>query len=362
MLRLVTSVSVAACLAGSLTAQLSVVLPANAAGVEGSTSNNFPWGFTSNTISWGGLRIQAFYDTSNFTTQGVNGPILITGIRWRCNGNTAPGGGTFAQNTVALGASAVDYSAITTTYQPTNVVYNGPVNVIASAASTPGAWYVDVQLPTPFLYDPSLGNDLIIDTDRPIQNANNWSGVGSAANDISGAGSFASRIYASSNYPNANGTTQNHGIVVEIQYCEPGTWNQFGAGCPGLTAGIPDLVPVTGVPTISPTPTLGTTFGVAVSNAPSGVAIMIIGLNNTTSSLGPLPFDGNAVGAPGCFLRVSDDTTQLLPIGTPGWTLAIPNDPGFCDVSFFNQAIVLSPGTNTSNWIISNAYQMTIGL
>ena len=27
----------------------------------------------------------------------------------------------------------------------------------------------------------------------------------------------------------------------------------------------------------------------------------------------PLPFDGAAVGAPGCFLRVSDDTTLLLP-------------------------------------------------
>ncbi len=358
MLRLVSSVALATCLTGSLLAQ-TIVLPANAAGVEGSTANNFPFGFTASI--WPGLRIQAVYDSSNLTSQGVTGPITITQIRWRTNGGNSPTGGVFASGTVALGVAAVDYSAVTTIFA-TNVaalttVYSGPITVAPVPASSPGGWYVTVPT-TPFTYDPTLGGDLVIDTDHNLM----FAGGGSASHDVAGAGSMSSRVYASSNYPAANGTTQDHGIVVEIEYCVPTAWTQFGAGCPGLTAGIPDLVPVTGVPTISPTPTLGTTFGVGVSNAPSGVAIMIIGLNNTTSSLGALPYDGANVGAPGCFLHVSDDTTQLLPIGSPGWTLAIPNDPSFCDVRFFNQAIVVSPGTNTSGWIISNAYEMTIGI
>jgi len=216
MHRLLVSAAIAAGFAAGLAAQ-TITLPAAAAGVEGSGSNNFPWGYTG--TAFPGLHIQTIYDSSNLTSQGIVGRILITRIRWRCNGGAAPLGGTFAQSTISMGTAAVDYLAASTTYASNQgadfgVVYQGPITVAAASASTPGAWYVDVPLTTPFCYDPTTGNDLIIDTDHAT--AGNWSGAGSATNDTSS--SLASRVYASSLYPAANGVDFGSNPVVELTY------------------------------------------------------------------------------------------------------------------------------------------------
>lgn len=326
-----------------------IVLPANASNVEGSSTNRLPWGVT--TSVWSGVRVQSFYDSSNLTSQGISGPIVISGIRWRCEGGTAPAGGTHGNATVALAATTTDYTAITTTFEPTTTVYSGPVDVENRPASTPGAWFVEVQFPnSPFTYDPTSGRDLIIDVDN-IPGA--WVGAGSAWHDVAGVGSMSSRIYSTLSYPAANGTTQDHGVVVELNYHLEG-FTYFGIGCPGAL-GIPDLV-------ASAPPRIGTTFDVSVKNVEIGVAVMITGLDNSTSSIGPLPVDGTPFGAPGCFLRVADTVTELLPSGSPTtvWSLTIPNDPGLIGVKFFNQALVASPSTNLALWVISNGYELTI--
>jgi len=350
------------CLAQAVTAQ-AITLPAAASGVPGTGSNNFPWGLTTSG-TWPGLRIMTIYDSTNLTQQGVNGPIRISGIRWRCTSNATPTGGTYLQATVALASAAVDYLGASTTHANNvnpdyTVVYSGPVQVLPVPASSPGGWYVDVQFTTPFQYDPTLGNDLVVDTDRLFPN--NWSGGGSATNDCSN--SLASRVYASSLYPNANGVDFGSNPVIEIQFCSA-AFTQFGAGCAG-SLGVPDLVPITNQPGISPLPQLGSIFGVSCTNAPTGVAFMILGLNNQTWAGGalPLPQDGAIWGANGCFLRVSDDALLLLQGAgtTASWYLGVPNNAAFCGFRLYNQALVLSPGSNAANYVTSNAYTTRIG-
>ncbi|MCR9245385.1 MAG: PKD domain-containing protein [bacterium] len=128
-----------------------------------------------------------------------------------------------------------------------------------------------------------------------------------------------------------------------------------GAGCPG-SLGQSTLTP-------SGDPVIGTTLDVTVDNLPANAAIMIVGLDNDTWTGGPLPLDGGPFGAPGCFLRVSDDLNTVL-IGAGGsatWSLPIPNDPSFVCLSFYQQAIVVDPGFNPAGATASNAGAATIG-
>jgi len=213
-----------AALASVATAQLTTVLPVGMANAAGSTSNAFPWGTTAS--GWTGLKILACYDSSNFTAASINYPILIQGLRWRANDSTASWtGGTYAQGTVSLSTAAVDQAAVTSASFAANhgpdltVCYNGPVTVLpgtGNGTGVPGPWHVGVTFTTPFLYDPAAG-DLAIDTDFP--GGTNFSGGTLTSMDIDGtATALSSRVFSSSLYPTPNGTTTNHGIVVEVTY------------------------------------------------------------------------------------------------------------------------------------------------
>ncbi|MCA8975537.1 MAG: PKD domain-containing protein [Planctomycetes bacterium] len=206
-------------------AQSTVVIPNGMATAAGSTANAFPWYATT---AWPGLRILACYDSTHFTAQSINYPILIQGVKWRANDSTASWtGGTHSQATVAMSTAAVDYLALTTTWAANHgpdytVMYSGPVTMTAGTGNgtgIPAPYFVDVPFATPFLYDPTSGNDLIIDTDNDFA-ISTWSGGSTTSHDIDGsATAMSSRVYGSSLYPAANGTTiGNHGIVVEITY------------------------------------------------------------------------------------------------------------------------------------------------
>ena len=213
-----------AALTSVATAQLTTVLPYGMTNAAGSTSNAFPWGTNASTFP--GLKILACYDSSNFTAASISYPILIQGLRWRANDSTASWtGGTYAQGTVSLSTAAVDQSAVTSTSFAANhgpdlaVCYSGPVTVqpgTGNGVGVPGPWHVGVTFNTPFLYDPSAG-DLAIDTDFP--GGTNFTGGTLTSMDIDGtATALSSRVFGSTLYPNANGITLNHGIVVEVTY------------------------------------------------------------------------------------------------------------------------------------------------
>ncbi|MFO1078742.1 MAG: PKD domain-containing protein [Planctomycetota bacterium] len=130
----------------------------------------------------------------------------------------------------------------------------------------------------------------------------------------------------------------------------------FGAGCAG-SLGISSLV-------ASAPPAIGSTLNVTVNNLPVNVAIMLTGFSKTAWLLGALPFDLATYGAPGCKLRVSPDANLLI-LGAGGsavWPFTIPNNAGLIGVNLYNQAVVLSPGTNAAGAVGSDAAGMMVGL
>lgn len=227
--------------AATCAAQFSVTIPNGTANAPGNTSNAFPWGNTAS--GWGGLRLMAVYGAVNFTNQNVNSPILINRLKWRPNDTTgAVTGGTYSAVKIELSTSPTGFGGVTTNYNTNHgadrtLVYdaavNGPVTHIATPGAggwTPQSWCVDITLATPFTYDPSQG-DLVIDVDYPT---GSFSGGNVGQMDVHGSGSNAARIYASSMYPLANGTSQSHGPVVEVGYLPPtgyGFYQHYGTGC-----------------------------------------------------------------------------------------------------------------------------------
>lgn len=234
------SAFVAGVFAATVSAQLTVVIPNGTATVPGNTSNAFPWGTSA--AGWGGLRLMCVYDSANFTNQGVTYPIVITGLKWRPNdGSSAYSGGTFSQATVALSTAAVNYASVTTNYASNHgpdlaTVYSGPVVHPGGGGGPSGVvtpWSVDVQFTNSFPYDPTAGSDLAIDVDYP--GGSNFVGGSLTQMDVQSAGSMSARVYASSNYPNANGVSPNHGVVVEVSYLPAGPGiafaSSYGDGC-----------------------------------------------------------------------------------------------------------------------------------
>ena len=229
-----------AVLTAPATAQLNNVLPTSAIGIAGNSSNAFPWGTAA--TAWPGLRILCIYDSTHFTNapSPITSPILITNVRWRANDSTSTwSGGTFNQATLGLGTAPIDHTAASATWA-TNIgpdyttVYSGPVTVTpgtGGGVGVPGPWVVDIQLSTPFTYDPNLG-DLVVDTNW-VTGA--WGGGTQATMDVHSTNLLARRVYSSSMYPVANGVDSSV-PVIEVGYIPagPGTValnTTLGAGC-----------------------------------------------------------------------------------------------------------------------------------
>src|SRR5687768_8544953 len=128
------------------------------------------------TLTWrnSAFRFQMIYDTTNFTDQGIVGPITITRVRFRANnGVVNAGGATYATANVQMSSSTLDYATTSTTFAtnrgPNNqLCFSGPVTTAPAAGTTPNTQIIDITLTTPFTYDPSLGADLIVEVDAPL--------------------------------------------------------------------------------------------------------------------------------------------------------------------------------------------------
>jgi len=214
MLRLSAAVTA---LPAVLAAQL-LTIPNGTAATEGNSSNAFPWGRGN-----GGLLIQCVYDGANFTAQGITGPILITGLRWRLDAS-APrtfAGGNYAQATVRLSTCPLDYAALDSTFSSNRgsdlqTVRSGPITLLAgtSAPPGPGPNLVSFQWAPPFYYRPASG-DLLIEVELP---PTGYTGLGTHV-DVQTTGSRSSRVYASTNYGAPAGTVEvDHGPVVQLGY------------------------------------------------------------------------------------------------------------------------------------------------
>jgi hypothetical protein len=124
--------------------------------------------------------VQFVYDTSHFTNAGVTGPITISRIKLRhASGINYAGAHTFPAGALAirLGDAALDWNALSTTYASNRSANLGALGVLNGGAAVvlpnaTGAWVNEVCLdidltacvpPATFVYDPTLGADLLVE-------------------------------------------------------------------------------------------------------------------------------------------------------------------------------------------------------
>lgn len=163
MIRSFSLASAVLCTAAAVVGQ-QCYAPVNAATASLGSSGNY---FNSPTV---GSMHQSIYDVSHFQAQGLFTPIVINNLEWRLAGGLIQtvGAQTWPNVQVFLGNSATDYLAPSTTFANNRtasqtLVYSGPVSSTVASGSTPNDWVINLPLTTTFLYDPSLGQDLLVE-------------------------------------------------------------------------------------------------------------------------------------------------------------------------------------------------------
>lgn len=130
-------------------------------------------------------------------------------------------------------------------------------------------------------------------------------------------------------------------------YCQ----NPIGVGAPRLT--------------VVGTPRIGATVQLNLSAAlPNSAAFLAMGLSDTTSSSGPLPFSLAPLGAPGCFVLTSSESLQLRVVDGLGATsggLTVPNDPSFVSMRLYAQYLVVHPTANSLGMLTSAGSNLFLG-
>lgn len=241
LLRAATATTLALATIAPASAQNHVIAPDNAALSQPSSSS---LGWRNSTT---GFRTQFLYDSSHFTNLGVDGPCVITRMRFRAgNGQTATGGlyvgdGTSVGVTVDIGTATTDYLAPSPQFTLNrgamqNVMQLATVAVAPSAGTAPNTYVIDLPIPGGFAYDPTAGLDLILDVSGPAFS-------GALPTFATGASLPASRCTRISGTPTAASSgsiTGGFGSVVLFDITGPG-------GIPG-SGGTPRLEAGTAVP------------------------------------------------------------------------------------------------------------------
>ncbi|MFN6146688.1 MAG: hypothetical protein ACK5AL_10045 [Planctomycetota bacterium] len=149
-------------LASTAAAQTLTGVPAIFANAEGGTSGNI-WRAGIN-------RVQCFYDSTNFLTQGVVAPIRITNVEFRLAGGLTGAVVNYPNVSIYLQNAAVDFLTPSTTFATNRTVnplptanFTGSVTTTLATGTTPNDWFISIPLATPFDYDPSIGVDLLME-------------------------------------------------------------------------------------------------------------------------------------------------------------------------------------------------------
>ncbi len=233
-----TCLAAATLLAAAVTATAqSAVLPFGFANVEGTSSSAYPFGRGNSAC-----RAQYIYDSSNWTLAGINYPITIHTIHFRANGGATTAGGTHTSVDFRMGLATNDYNSLTTNFDNNYAggapafQATGPVTVAAGAGQLPNNFYVALPV-TPFVYDPTLGQDLVIEIRFAAGTFTGTSANTSASSvDLaSGAGvALGSRVFSSSATAVTGSYQTNLSHVVKMDYTEPpgvAKRTQYGTGC-----------------------------------------------------------------------------------------------------------------------------------
>lgn len=194
---------------------------------EGGSSTGRPWSLGN---VGNGIRVQNVYDTSHFVggASGITGPVVIEGLRWRADGGATAAGGRYDDVSIVLGVAAVNHMQVRQNFDANFLggvrpapSYRGPVVVGAANGQSPGAFYIDVTLQTPFIYDPTQGDDLIIE----IQHDGVFVGDAALSDAVFVTQQpMSTRVYTSVDPANPIGTVQfGVGLACELVYRPTGS-------------------------------------------------------------------------------------------------------------------------------------------
>lgn len=139
---------------------------------------------------------------------------------------------------------------------------------------------------------------------------------------------------------------------------QTGGFGFFAAGCPS-TAGQTRIASGDGRG-----PRLGHTMVTELTGVPASSPgiFAILGLDRTSTVLGPLPLDLSPFGMPGCRLHVRDDVVRFHG-GATSFSMSIPIAPYLLGLGFYQQALILDPlSGNAAGAAISDAASAIIGL
>jgi hypothetical protein len=130
------------------------------------------------------------------------------------------------------------------------------------------------------------------------------------------------------------------------------SYETVAPGCPGQL-GTPGLV-VSQWPSL---PWIGGSFSLEITNVPS-----VCFLATTLAQL-RTPVDLTAYGMPGCMQYIPRAHFLFLTAsgGTAALQLSIPNNPYIIGQEIFQQALVLSPGSNAAGVVVSDLARAVIG-
>ncbi|MCA8963546.1 MAG: PKD domain-containing protein, partial [Planctomycetes bacterium] len=202
----------------------TIVVPAGYDVVTGNSNNSFPWNRGASS-----MRHQQIYDSTNFTSQSINYPVIIQGMRIR----PYPGattvtwaGGSWPSVQIDMASCPNDYLTPSATFASNlgpdlTTVANGPVTVTGGACLGTGVivpWHIDIPFTNNFLYDPTSGVDLTVDV---YLDGTGWSGTNRSADVVSGAAANAlgTRVYSTAGLTATTGTIgTNHSVICEFTY------------------------------------------------------------------------------------------------------------------------------------------------
>ncbi|HEX6810310.1 MAG TPA: PKD domain-containing protein [Planctomycetota bacterium] len=226
MQRLAPLVAVAAFAAAS-TAQVTLVTPNGYANAVGNANNTLPWGLATSRA-----RIQFLIDSTHFTAQGATMPISISRLRYRplSQLTTTPAvwsGGSWPNVRIDLATSPLDWTQASSVFannlgSDRTTVMQGPVTVSPGATTGPGVvvpWHITIPLSTPFVYDPTSGDDLTIDIHL---DGLGWSGQSCPADVVvaspAAGAALGSRVYDPSLTATTGTVATAHALVTEFTW------------------------------------------------------------------------------------------------------------------------------------------------
>ena len=147
--------------------------------------------------------------------------------------------------------------------------------------------------------------------------------------------------------------TKTRLVFEGLDLCSTGT---FGTACQG-SSGTPAL-------SFGALPRLGKPFTIDLAGARATTpTLFFLGGSNTSWGAIPLPFDLKLLGAAGCSLYSSLDASFGLATDAKGAAsvqFSVPNVPGLANSTVYTQFLIVDPGANKGNLVMTEGGQFTI--